>query len=124
MESYMKALEPGVWNAVIFDYIPPKRIRTPAQKKSKKNNANAMEAILHGLPQSIKKKIGPCVSAKEIWVNFEKLYSNKEIAQASLAIVKDGREDIIEDEENLFIGTVTQASEDDSDMEGEENLKA
>ena len=30
MEIYLKSLEPGVWNAVITDYIPPKRIRTPA----------------------------------------------------------------------------------------------
>ena len=74
MESYLKALEPCVWNAVIIDYIPPNRIRNPAQKKAKKNNANAMKAILYGLPQSIKNKIGPCVSAKELWVNLEKLY--------------------------------------------------
>ena len=49
MESYLKALEPGVWNAVITNYIPPKRIRTPSQNKSKKNNANAIEAILDGI---------------------------------------------------------------------------
>ena len=53
---------------------------------------------------------------------MENLSSNKEIAQASLAIVKDGREDIIEDEENICIGIVTKASEDNSDMEGEVNL--
>ena len=49
MESYLKALEPCVWNAVIIDYIPPKRIRTPAQKKAKKINANEIEAILYGI---------------------------------------------------------------------------
>ena len=118
MESYLKSLGCDVWNAVITDYSPPNRVRTPAQNKSKKNNANAMEAILDGLHQSIKRKIGPCVSAKELWVDSKNLYSNKEIAQASLAIVKDGREDIIEDEESIFIGIVTQASEDNLDMEG------
>ena len=49
MESYLKALEPGVWNAVIIDYIQPKRIRTPPQKKAKKNNSNAIKAILEGI---------------------------------------------------------------------------
>ena len=102
MESYLKALEPGVWNAVITDYIPPKRIRTPYQKRSKKKHANAIEAILDGISQSIKRKIGPCVSAKELCVKLEKIYSNKEIAQENLAIYKYDSEDITEDEKNLF----------------------
>ena len=98
MKIYLKSLGCDVWNAVIIDYSPPNKVRTLAQKKAKKNNANAMAAILDGLPQSINRKIGPCVSAKQLWVNLENIYSNKEIAQESLAIVKDGREDIIEDE--------------------------
>ena len=123
MESYMKALEPCVWNAVITNYIPPKRIRTPTQKKSKKNNANAIEAILDGISQSIKRKIGPCVSSKELWVNLKNIYSNEEIAQANLAIFKYDSEDITEDEENLFIGKITQTSEDNSNVEREVNLE-
>ena len=123
MESYLKKLEPGVWNAVIFDYIPPKRIRTPSQKKAKKNNANAIKAILDGLPQSIRRKIGPCILAKELWVKLENLHSNEEIAQANLAICKYDSEDINEDEENLFIGTITQTLEDNSDVEREVNLE-
>ena len=57
MKIYLKALEPGVWNAVITNYIPPKRIRTPAQNKAKKNNANAIEAILDGISQSIEGRL-------------------------------------------------------------------
>ena len=57
MESYLKALEPGVWNAVINDYIPPQRIRNPTQKKVKKNNANVIDAILDGISQSIKRRL-------------------------------------------------------------------
>ena len=38
MKSYLKELRHGVWNAMIIDYIPLKRIRTPTQKKSKKTN--------------------------------------------------------------------------------------
>ena len=110
MESYLKALEPGIWNAVITDYIPPMRIRTLTQNKAKKNNANAIEAILDGISQSIKRKIGPCVLAKELWVKLEKLYSNEGIAQINLAICKYDSEDITKDEENLFIATITQIS--------------
>ena len=72
MESYMKELELGVRNEVIYNYIPPKRIRNPAQKKSKKNNANAIKAILDGLPQSIRRKIGPCVSPKDSGSNWKR----------------------------------------------------
>ena len=123
MESYLKALEPGVWHAMITNYIPPKRIRNPTQNKAKKNNANAIEAILDGISQSIKRNIGPCVSAKELCVKLEKLYSNKEIAQANLAIYKYDSEDITEDEKNLFIGRRTQTSEDNSDVEREVNFE-
>ena len=73
MESYLRALEPGVWNAVITDYIPPNRVRIPDQMKSKKNNANAIGSILDGISQSIKRNIGPCVSAKELWVKLENI---------------------------------------------------
>ena len=116
-------MEPGVWNVVITNYIPPKRIRTPAQNKAKKNNANAIEAILDGISQSIKRKIGPCVLAKELWVKLENIYSNEEIAQANLAIFKYDSEDITEDEENLFIGKITQTSKDNSNVEREVNLE-
>ena len=47
MKSYQKELGHGVWNELITDYIPLKRIRNPSQKKAKKNNANAIEAILY-----------------------------------------------------------------------------
>ena len=123
MKSYMKAMGPSVWNAVIRDYIPSKRIRIPTQKKAKKNNANAIEDILDGIYQSIKRKIGPCVSAKELWVKLEKIYSNEEIAQTNLVICKHDSEYITEDEENIFIGIVTQTSEDDSYVEREVNLE-
>ena len=72
---YLQSLGYEVWNSVISDYIPPRRIRTTSQKESKKNNLKAMEAIFDGLPQPIKEKIGPCLSTKELWVKLEKLYS-------------------------------------------------
>ena len=112
MSVYLQSLGCGVWNAVISNYILPKRVRTTSQKESKKNNSREMEAILDGLPQPIKERIGQCISAKEIQVKLEKLYSFEQRAEARLVILEDESED----EENPFMGTI--ASEDDSNMEG------
>ena len=51
---------------MIIDYFPPKRIRTLAQKKSKKSNSMAMALILDGLPDDVKEKISECNYAKEL----------------------------------------------------------
>jgi hypothetical protein len=48
MEIHLKALGHDVWNSVITDYYPPCRVRTPAQKKSRKSNSVAMNIILDG----------------------------------------------------------------------------
>ena len=39
LSVYLQSLGCGVWNVVIFDYIPPKIIRTTYQKESKKSNS-------------------------------------------------------------------------------------
>ena len=100
MRVYLQSLGFCVWNVVISDYIPPKRIWTTSQKESKKNNLKAMEAILDGLPQPIKEKIGQCISSKELWVKLEKLYLVEQRAEARLSMLKDGSKDA----EILFIG--------------------
>ena len=63
MKIYLKVLRHDVWNSMITDYFPPKRIRTIAQKKSKKSNSMEMELILDGLPDDVKENIGECNSA-------------------------------------------------------------
>ena len=73
MSVYLHSLGCGVWNAIISNYVLPKRGRTTSQKVSKKNNSREMEAILDGLPQPIKENIGQCISTKELWVKLEKL---------------------------------------------------
>ena len=75
MKIYLKALRHDVWNSVITDYFPPKRIRTPTQNKSKKSNSMAMASILYGLPDEVKENIGECNSAKELWDKIKDLYS-------------------------------------------------
>ena len=56
MRVYLQSLGCGVRNAVISDYIPPKRIRNTSERESKKNNSRAIEAILDGVPQPIQEK--------------------------------------------------------------------
>jgi hypothetical protein len=36
-----------------------------------------MDFILEGLPDSVKDKVGKCLSAKELWENLQSIYSNK-----------------------------------------------
>ena len=75
MKIYLKALGHDVWNSVITDYFPPKRIRTLAQNISKKSNSMEMASILNELPDDVKEKIGECNPAKELWDKIKDLYS-------------------------------------------------
>ena len=61
-----------------------------------------MEAILNGLPPPIKEKIGKCISAKELQVKLEKLYSIEQRGEAKTYIIEVDSED----EENIFMGKV------------------
>ena len=76
MQAYLEAI--GVWKSVVTGYTAPKKVKTSAQKEAKKNNSMAMEAILEGLADIQKKKIGKCISARELWLKLEQYYSNKE----------------------------------------------
>ena len=77
MKVTLKAAGYDVWNSVITGYSPPKKARTIAQKNSKTNNSMAMETILKGMTDSIKEKIGQHISAKDLWLNVEHLYSTE-----------------------------------------------
>ena len=107
MNIYLKSLGHDVWNSVITDYFPPKRIRTLTQKKYKKSNSMEMASILDGLTDDVKEKIGECNSVKEIWDKIKYLYSVEQRAKGRLSIL----EDVSEDEENLFIVTTNSDEE-------------
>ena len=66
MQAYLEAI--GVWKSVVTGYTAPKKVKTSAQKATKKNNSMSMEAILEGLAYIQKKKIGKCTSVKELWI--------------------------------------------------------
>ena len=78
MHVYLEVEGIDVWKSVLTRYTPPKKVKTTTRKEVKKNNSMAMEAILEGLTDIQKKKIGKCSSAKELWLRLEQLYSNKE----------------------------------------------
>ena len=75
---------------------PTEENKDSDQRKSNKNNANVIEAILDGKSQSIKRKIGPCASTKELCIKLENIYSNEEITQKNLALFKYDSEYITE----------------------------
>ena len=93
MRVYLQSLGYEVWNSVISDYNPSRRIRTTSQKESKQNNSRVMEAIFDGLPQPIKENIGPCLSAKELWVKLEKLYLVEKRTETSSPIFENESDD-------------------------------
>jgi hypothetical protein len=67
MKEFMGAMGYDVWNSVVSGYTPPKRPPKSAMKKELKiNNKLAMDAILEGLSESMKIKIGKCTSTKEL----------------------------------------------------------
>ena len=78
MQVYLEVEGIDVWQSILTGYTPPKKVKTTAQNEAKKNNSTTMEAILEGLTDIQKKKIGKCNSVKELWLRLKQLYSNKE----------------------------------------------
>jgi hypothetical protein len=77
MKGYLKAKGAGVWKATISGSVPLKhKSKFADQKEEKKNDALALKSIFNGL--SIKKSMGQCTSAKDLWLKLEKVYQDKE----------------------------------------------
>ena len=65
MQVFLEAKGIGIWKSIVIRYTSPNKVKTTTQKEAKKNNSMTMEAILEGLTDIQKKKIGKCISAKE-----------------------------------------------------------
>jgi hypothetical protein len=79
IKGFLKAKGKGIWNAVIGGSVPLKnKSKFAAQKEGKKNDALALKAIFNGLSSSVKKSMGQCTSAKDLWLKLEKVYQDKE----------------------------------------------
>jgi hypothetical protein len=77
-ERVLNSKGSGVWDTVVARSVPSKKkSKFAAQKKAKKNNVVAFKTIFNGLLGSIKKIIGKCTSAKDLWMKLEKVYQDK-----------------------------------------------
>ena len=70
-------------------------------KELRKDNAMAMDTILHGLSDSIKYKVGKCTSTKELWNKIQSIYTKIYLHQEP----KDNQNERshIENEEHLEV---------------------
>jgi hypothetical protein len=76
MRVFLQAQGFDIWNSVVSGYTAPKKpLKTATKKELKRNNKIAMDAILDGLSDSVKVKVGQCSSTKEIWDKIHNLYS-------------------------------------------------
>lgn len=61
MNSFLGEMWYDAWKSVVIGYTPPKRPPNTATKKElKRNNKVAMDAIMEGLVDSMKDKVGKC----------------------------------------------------------------
>ena len=88
MEITLRAAGIDVWKSVTTGYTSPKKVNTMTQKDARKNNSMAMELILEGLTDSMKKRIGNYSTAKELWVSLEQLCSKGDTKDNSLSTKK------------------------------------
>ena len=56
----------GVWKSVEDGYIPPKQVKSAAQKEAKRNNALALEIIQRNLSKAMRDKMKTITSTKEL----------------------------------------------------------
>ena len=66
-----------MWHLILTRYTPPKKVKITTHREGMKNNSMVMETILEGLTYHKKKKIGKCISAKELWLKTKLIYSTK-----------------------------------------------
>ena len=76
MKEFLKIF--GVWEIVINAYVPSKKQSKASTKREvRKNDSTTLKFILDELPSSIKKSVGECTSAQDIWSKLEKEYHHK-----------------------------------------------
>jgi hypothetical protein len=98
MRVFLQAQGFDIWNSVVSGYTAPKKpLKNATKKELKRNNKMAMDAILDGLSDSVKFKVGQCSSAKEIWDKLHNFYSKGSL----LAITKP--EHVDQDKEDVEI---------------------
>jgi hypothetical protein len=114
MKVFLEAQGYDVWYSVVTGYTASKKpLKTATKKELKRNNKIAMDAILDGLPDSVKVKVGQCSSAKEIWDKLHNIYSKE-----SLLVITEP-EHVDQDKEDVEIEQEERSSSCQTDPEEE-----
>jgi hypothetical protein len=78
MKVYLKTMGATIWKETIGGSVPLRnKSKYVAQMEGKKNDALALKTILSGLSIPIKKIMGQCTSAKDLWLKLEDTYQSK-----------------------------------------------
>ena len=64
----------GLWESVKDGYIPPKRVRSAAQREPIRKNELALKIIYEDLAKAMKEKLKTITSAKELLLRLEQMY--------------------------------------------------
>jgi hypothetical protein len=79
MRVYLKTMGATIWKATIGGLVPLKnKSKFVAQREGNKNDALALKTIFSGLSSPIKEIMEQCTSTKDLWLNLEETYQNKE----------------------------------------------
>ena len=65
-----RLLSAKVWKSVEDGYVPPKWVKSAAQKEARRNNTLALEIIQEHLSEAMKNKMKTTTSAKELWLSL------------------------------------------------------
>ena len=66
MKWYLQSVGYDLWSSIVNGYVPPNKVKSTTQKEARSYNSKSKEIILDGLPDHVKRRVGECVSAKEI----------------------------------------------------------
>jgi hypothetical protein len=122
MRVFLQAQGIDVWHSVVIGYTTSKKpLKTAAKKELKRNNKIAMDAILDGLPDSVKVKVGQCSSAKELWDKLHNIYFKEYPLITEPKHVDQDKEDVEIEQEERISSCQTDSEEEE---EGEVDLEA
>jgi hypothetical protein len=78
MRVHLKEMGAGIWKEAIGGSVHLKnKSKFSSQREGKKNDALDLRTILSGFSSSIKKSMGQCTSAKDLWLKLEDTYQSK-----------------------------------------------
>ena len=92
MKLYLQELRYDIQLSVENEYTPPKSIpKGSAAKKLHRDNSKVIRAIMSGLSDSDKNKVGQCLTVKDIWNKVQSLYSNESLL-TTIRVDQGGKE--------------------------------